>query len=356
MPHLLQFILNRILAAIITLFVITAVLYGLVMLTPPETRASLYMPNTKRAMTEEQMKRLIDRIIEDRHLRDPYPVQYAIWVSELVRGNWGYSPALRENVLPVMVRRSPVTAELTIYSLLVFIPLGIISGMIAGSKKGRGADHTFRLTAFIASSMPPFIMALVLLSIFYVTLHWFPPERLGIETGLYVKSAEFRMYTGLMTIDGFLNGRLDVSLDAFRHLVLPVITLSLVHWAMLGRVTRALTIEELQKEYITAGKARGLTNYSLLWTHTFRNITAPALASSALSAAALFTGVFVVEVIFNFKGISEVAVNSINQTPDAPAVLGFAVYSVLVVLVIMMVLDIIEAVVDPRLREGFKTK
>jgi ABC-type dipeptide/oligopeptide/nickel transport system permease component len=354
--HLLKFVLNRLLAAIITLFLITLILYGLVMLTPPETRATLYFPNTNRPMTEEQVKRLIEKIIQDRHLRDPFPVQYAIWAGELVRGNWGYSPALHEAVLPVMLRRSPVTAELTIYSLLVFIPLGIISGMIAGSKKDRGVDHGFRLTAFIASSMPPFIMALVLLSIFYVTLKWFPPERLSIQNGLFVKSAEFQTYTGLMTLDGFLNGRPDISLDALRHLVLPVITLSLVHWAMLGRVTRALTIEELEKEYIVAGKARGLSNYSLLWTHTFRNIMAPSLASSALSAAALFTGVFVVEVIFNFKGISEIAVNSINQTPDAPAVLGFAIYSVLVVLTIMLVLDIIQAIVDPRLREGFQTK
>lgn len=356
MPPLLQFILNRILATIITLVVITAVLYGLVMLTPPETRATLYMPNTNRLLTDEQYQRLIEKIIRDRHLRDPYPIQYALWASELLRGNWGYSPALNEDVLPVMLRRSPVTAELTIYSLLVFIPLGIISGMIAGSKKDRGVDHGFRLAAFIASSMPPFILALVLLSIFYVALHWLPPERLGIQESLYVKSAGFHTYTGLMTVDGFLNGRIDISLDAFRHLILPVFTLSLVHWAMLGRVTRALTIEELGKEYIVAGKARGLSNHSLLWTHTFRNITAPSLASSALSAAALFTGVFVVEVIFNFKGISEVAVYSINQTPDAPAVLGFAIYSVLVVLAIMLVLDIIQAVVDPRLREGFKPR
>jgi peptide/nickel transport system permease protein len=354
MLHLLQFILNRFLAMIITLLVITMILYGLVMLTPPETRATLYMPNINRELTDEQYQRLIERIIQDRHLRDPYPIQYALWARELLRGNWGYSPALHEDVLPVMLRRSPVTAELTIYSLLVFIPLGIISGLIAGSKKDRPTDHGFRLAAFIASSMPPFILALMLLSIFYVAVQWFPPERLSIQNGLFVKSAEFQAYTGLMTIDGFLNGRVDISLDALRHLVLPVFTLSLVHWATLGRVTRALTIEELEKEYIVAGKARGLPNRSLLWTHTFRNITAPSLASSALSAASLFTGVFVVEVIFNFKGISEVAVNSINQNPDAPAVLGFAIYSVLIVLTIMLVLDIIQAVVDPRLKEGFK--
>jgi ABC-type dipeptide/oligopeptide/nickel transport system permease component len=356
MPPILSFIISRIMATLLTLIVITMVLYGFVMLTPPETRATLYMPNTNRFLTDEQYERLIELIIVRRHLRDPYPIQYAIWASELVQGRWGYSPALNEDVLPVMLRRSPVTAELTLYSLLVFIPLGLISGMTAGSRKGRGADHRFRLAAFIAGAMPPFILALLLLSVFYVGLHWFPPERLGIQNGLLVKSAEFRSYTGLLTLDGLLNGRLDISLDALRHLVLPVLTLSLVHWATLGRVTRAVSIEELEKEYILAGKARGISNQALVWKHAFRNTLAPSLTSSALSAAALFTGVFVVEVIFNFKGISEIAVSSINQTPDAPAVLGFAIYCVLVVLAIMLVLDILQAFIDPRIREGFTNR
>jgi len=356
LPPLLSFLFNRLMAFVITVLVITAVLYGFVMLTPPETRATLYMPNTRRAMTDEQYQHLIDLIIQKYHLRDPFPVQYAIWVNNLLHGNWGYSPALKENVLPVMLRRSPVTAELTIYSLLVFIPIGLATGMIAGSKKNRGADTRFRVSAFIATSIPPFILAIMLLSVFYVAVGWFPPERLGLQTGQFVKSAAFHTYTGLMTVDGLLNGRVDISLDALRHLVLPVLTLSLVHWATLGRVTRATAIEEFQKDYILAGKARGVSNHSLVWGHAFRNTLAPSLASSALSAAALFTGVFVVEVIYNFKGISEIAVNSINQTPDAPAVLGFAIYSILLVLVIMFLLDIVQALVDPRIREGFITK
>jgi ABC-type dipeptide/oligopeptide/nickel transport system permease component len=195
-----------------------------------------------------------------------------------------------------------------------------------------------------------------LLAIFYVGLGWLAPERLSIPNSQVIKSAGFHTYTGLLTLDGLINGRFSITVDALRHLILPVLTLSLVHWAMLGRVTRALSIEELEKEYVMAAKSRGLSNHALVWSHAFPNILAPALASSALSAAALFTGVFVVEVIFNFKGISEIAVSSISQTPDAPAVLGFAIYSVLVVLTIMLVLDITQAIVDPRIREGFAAK
>ena len=352
MPPILRFTFSRLLSIPVTLLIITATLYGFVMLTPPETRAMLWFPETNRPMTEEQMQRLIEKIIEQHHLRDPYPMQYADWLSNLIQGKWGYSPTLKENVLQGLIRRTPVTAELTIYSILLFIPLGLLSGVIAGWKQNRAADHQFRLTAFTATSIPPFIFAIVLMAIFYVILHWFPPERLGSLLSLDINAPEWHNFTGLLTIDGFLNGRPDISLDAARHLVLPVLTLCLVHWATLGRVTRAAMIEELQKEYIVAGKARGINNRKLVWRHAFRNTLTPALASSALSAASLFTGVFVVEIIFNFKGVSNMVVSTVFGPPDAQSILGFAIYSVLIVLVIMFILDIIQAIFDPRIREG----
>jgi peptide/nickel transport system permease protein len=200
--------------------------------------------------------------------------------------------------------------------------------------------------------MPPFIMALILISIFYVQLDWFPIQRLNIANDQFIKSAAYHAYTGFVTIDALLNRRPDVALDAARHLVLPVVSLSLVHWATLGRVSRAITIEEMQKDYILAGRARGLPPRRLVWKHSFRNILAPAVASSALSAASLFTGVFVIETIFGLKGVSNIVVQSLSGTPDAPAALGFAVYSIIVVLVIMFVLDIVQALVDPRVRAG----
>jgi len=303
-------------------------------------------------MTEEQYQQLIDKIIKHYHLNDPYPVQYYYWLTSLVQGNWGYSPTLQEDVLTGILRRTPATAELTIYSILLFIPLGLVSGVIAGSKQNNGADHRFRLTAFIATSLPPFILALFLLAIFYVSLRWFGPERTSLQTSFLIRSDEFRQYTGLLTIDGLLNGRPDVSLDALKHLVLPVFTLAIAQWATLGRVTRATMIEELQKEYVVAAKARGIPQRGIIWRHTLRNAIAPALTSSLLSAALLLTGVFVVEIIYNFHGISEVAVRSMEFTPDAPAALGFAIYSVIVVLIMMFILDIIQSALDPRIREA----
>ena len=162
------------------------------------------------------------------------------------------------------------------------------------------------------------------------------------------------MFTGLLTIDGFLNGKPEVSLDAARHLVLPVFTLSLYHWATLARITRSLVNEELGKEYILAAKARGFSSRRVLWRHALKNALAPALASSLLSAASLVTGVFVVEIIYNFPGVSDLVVRGFSFVPDTFAVLGFAVYSLLLVLMLMLVLDLLLALIDPRHREGWQ--
>lgn len=224
--------------------------------------------------------------------------------------------------------------------------------MTAGWRKHSAYDRRFRAAAFIASSIPLFILALVLLDIFYVAVYWFPPERLSIANSQLVISNEWRQITGLVTIDGLLNGRPDVSLDGLRHLVLPVLILSLMQWATLGRITRVSVIDESQKDYVLAARARGVRERNLLWGHTFRNVMPPALNSTALSVAWLLTGVYVVEIIFNFNGISDVVVRGLLGIPDASSVLGFAIYNVILVSLVMFALDIIQVIVDPRLREG----
>lgn len=353
MPPLLKFLLRRLISLPISLLIITAILYAVVMISPPASRADLYMPaNIRPGLSEERVEKLRSNVIQSYKLNDPYPKQYIHWLSRMLLGDWGYSPTLNENVLEALVSRTPATLELTLYALLFFIPLGLISGVIASEKPLRLQDNSFRFFAFIGTSIPPFILALVLLSIFYVTFQWFPPERLNTLLSLEVNKSSYHVYTGLLTIDGLLNGRIDITLDAFRHLVLPVITLSMVHWATLGRVMRAAMLEEKGKDYAIAAMARGLSKQTVTWKHTFRNALGPALTSSALSAASLLTGVYVVEAVFNYRGISEVIISAMAYIPDAPAALGFTVYSIILILLLMLVLDLIQAAFNPRFREG----
>jgi peptide/nickel transport system permease protein len=351
MPPFIQFLVRRLIAIPVTLIIITMLLYAGVMLTPPEARLSLYyQPNATR-VTEEQLKHMIENGIHKYHLDDPFLVQYAYWVKSLLQGTWGYSPTLNDDVLPALLVRTPATAELTLYSVLVFIPLGLVSGVLAGWKQRRAFDNTFRFMAFVATSFPPFILALIFLSLFYVNLHWFAPGRIDMAYRFQITDSTYRTFTGLFTIDSLLNGRLDIFINALRHLAMPVFTLSMYHWATLGRITRATIISERHKEYIIAAQARGLTEKQVIWKHAFWNTLAPSFTSIALSAASLVTGVFIVEIIYNIHGVSDMVVRSMLGIADAQAALGFALYSVIIVLLLMFVLDVMQAIFDPRLRE-----
>jgi peptide/nickel transport system permease protein len=351
MKGLLQFFVRRLLAVVITLFIITAVIYAIVLMAPVESRAQLYLGKRLRNnLPQEILERHIEYIIEEHGLDDPYPVQYFRWISELLRGNWGWSPVLRADVLDVLLKRTPATLELTLYSLLLFIPLGLFTGALAGWNRRRLSDHAFRLFAFVGTSIPPFILGLVFISIFYVGLHLFLPGYLSTDQSMAVRGSGFKTITGLLTVDGLLNGMPDVSGDAARHLVMPVVTLSVFHWATLGRVTRASIIEEANKGYVTAARARGLPRGRILWGHAVPNVLVPSLTTSALGAAALITGVYVIEAVFGWPGVSKLITNSMWY-PDVAMAAGFAVYSVLAVLAVMILLDIIQIFADPRLRQ-----
>jgi peptide/nickel transport system permease protein len=335
---------------LIILLITTLVLYAVMMFTPVETRVQLFMPEkVSPHWTQEQYDALVQKKIVENHLNDPYLVQYFYWLKNLLKGDLGYSPTMDESVLNAIIRRTPVTAELTLYSILAFVPLGLLSGVIAGSKKNKLADYNFRFLAYLATSLPPFILALVLLSFFYVGLKWFPPGRLSDAVNPLVMSENFHQWTGLLTIDGLLNGRPDISLDALRHLVLPVFTLALYHWATLGRITRAAMIDVQHQDYVVAARSRGAPESRITWQHMLPNAITPGISSIALSSASLITGVFVIEIVYNFHGVSEVALQSLQFIPDAQAALGFTLFSVSVVLLLMLVLDLVQTLLDPRL-------
>lgn len=329
---------------------ITMVLYAGVMLAPPEARAQLYIPKGKGG--ERISENFIPKVIRDHHLDEPYLVQYGYWIQSLVQGSWGYSPSLQEGVLDALLRRTPVTLELTLWSLLIFIPLGLGSGLLAGWKPGYGFDQTFRALAYVGTSMPPFILSLLLLSLFYVRLGWFAPGRLDIKVELdLAKDAVYHTYTNMITVDSLLNGRFDVFVNALKHLAMPVATITAFQWATLGRITRSIIIGERRREYLIAAKGRGIRENKLIWKHALRSILAPSLTGVALSAAGIITGVFVVEVIFSIRGVSFIIVQAMSSQPDAPAALGFAVYSVILVVILMTLLDILQAIFDPRVRD-----
>ncbi len=351
MPSFLKFFIQRTLAAIITFIIITVILYGVIALAPLEMRLSLYLPkniNARIASDEVLWQQIKNQVIEKYHLSDPFPIQYVTWLKTFFTQKWGYSISLKGEVLTAILERMPATLELAVYSLLVLIPLSLFSGILSASNQHRMSDRLIRSISTFTTSIPTFILALFLLAIFYVGLGWFSPGRISQNIGIELNTiSSFKTFTGFLTIDGFLNLRPDISLDAFRHLVLPVLTLSLGYWALLTRLTRTVMIEELKKDYITAAQARGLPPRLILWRHALRNILPPFLTNTALTAAAIVSGVFVVERIYLWPGISSIIMRDGFFQPDPPAVLGFVIYSIIMVLILMVILDIIQALINP---------
>jgi ABC-type dipeptide/oligopeptide/nickel transport system permease component len=249
-------ILRKLILYLLSFLLITAILYAMVMLTPAENRATLYFPANTGRMTEKQIADMTERIIEKYHLREPYPAQYLFWIQSLVTTGWGYSPTLRAEVLPTITRLTPATAELTLLSTLIFFPLGLLSGIRSGSKRRSLEDRGFRMMAFVATSIPPFLLAILMMVIFYVELYWFQPGRLSTNFEAAISEPTYRAFTGFITLDGLLNRRPDISLDALRHLIMPAITLSLPLWAIVGRMTLAHGVYPI-------GASCGVTHFAM---------------------------------------------------------------------------------------------
>lgn len=356
MPPILSFLLRRLLAVPLTLIVITAALYGIAMLAPPERRAYLYVPpkvNIDELMPDDP---LMKNIIKQRHLDEPFLVQYVGWLEKMLRGDWGWSIAGKQEILPFLLRRTPVTAELLLWASIVFVPLGVLTGSWSAARRGRRIDHAAQLFSFVGTAIPIFLLAFVMLAIFYVGLRLFPIDRLSDSVKTLIASDAFHTYTGMVTIDGVLNGRPDVALDALRHLAMPVLTLALAQWATLNRITRTAVLEEIDRDYVTVAYGKGLRERAVVFRHALSNALVPILTSSAVSVASLITSVYLVELLFNFHGLSDVFVVATSQaslliTFDPAPAMGLAVYSVLIVLTITFLLDVLHALVDPRLRE-----
>jgi peptide/nickel transport system permease protein len=346
MRNLLRYLLRRVVFAIFTLILMSIIMYGIICLAPLDVRIDLFMPKTfSPRVTEEDIARFRQRISDKFHLTDPFPIQYGYWAKNFVENEGGWSPTLHQFVLPAIMENSPVTLELTICSLLLIIPLSLISGMYAAYKKDRPADFIIRFLSSITAYIPLFILAYFLLAVFYVNLRW--TTMTGLDINLLETTEGFHSYTGMSLLDALLNLRLDVALLAVRSLALPVLTITGSQWALLSRITRNETIEELQKDYILAARAKGASARQIMMNHVLQNTLSVFLSNTALTAASIVTGVFVIERIFSIRGVSDILFREGTFMPDGSAVLGFALYCVIMVLLIMLVLDVINAAINP---------
>lgn len=340
------YIVRRLLLLIPILLGVSLIIFAITTFFDPVTRASLYVDVTK--------VRDWDAVFEKYGLLDPIYVRYARWLSEVLRGNLGYSQVNRMFVLDCIKSKFPASAEIAIYSTPLTIILGIYLGIKSAVHRDKLVDHTTRVVAIIGWSLPTFWSAIILLSIFYGGFHMFPPGRLGSDADYFVsisgpRDGIYTAYTGLNTVDGILNGQLWITWDALQHLFLPCINLTIVQIALLIRVMRSSMLEELNKGYITTARAKGLTQSEIINKHARRNALIPTLTLSGLLIAGMMTGVVITETVFHIDGLGFAAARAALLI-DMPFVLGFAMFVGIVFVIANLIVDVLYAYIDPRIR------
>jgi len=343
---LLDFTIRRLLLLIPTLIGVTLLIFAVTQLIPPEARALLYVTSDKQLAN-------IDLVIEKYRLNAPFYEQYFTWVTQALTGNLGISKsANNQPVLKVLMDRFPATLELTLYSAPPIIILGIYLGVKSAVHKDKFVDHITRALAIIGWSLPSFWLGIVLLAIFFGVFPWFPPTRLDGVAANFVNSGAWQKYTGLYTIDGILNGELWITVEAFRHLVLPVVVLTVISIALLIRVMRSSMLEAMTKGYIVTAKSKGLKNSEVINKHARRNALIPVITLSGMLVAGMLNGLIITETVFAFPGIGQFAANAALTGPDLPAVLGFALFTGIIFVIANLLIDILYAYVDPRIKLG----
>jgi peptide/nickel transport system permease protein len=347
--ELRTYIIRRLLLLIPVLFGVSLLIFAILQLFSPVERASLYVTDPKQFAN-------VDAIIAKYGLDQPVWTQYGTWINQVIHGNLGWSKVVSMPVTDAMIKFLPATLELAIFAAPLIIIGGIFLGSKAAAHKDKMADHATRLAAIVGWSLPTFWLGLMLLMVFYGYFSGLlPPERLSTEMNVLVHSGSFTQYTGLHIIDAILNGNVQVLLDSLRHLVLPVITLTVVNVAFIMRLMRSSMLESLGKDYILTARAKGLDENTVVKKHARRNALIPVLTVSGYIFAAIINGVVITETIFNYKGLGWWAWQSAVHL-DIPSVLGFALFNGILFVLTNLVVDLLYARIDPRVRLGEQTR
>lgn len=352
---MIAYIIRRLLVMPVIMFGVTLVIFAMIQILGPVERSALYVADIPR--NDRQVQAIIDRY----GLDEPLPVQYWKWlvgttdnmtgetVGGVLRGDLGYSRTGREPVLNLLIRKFPATLELALWSALPIVGIGVVLGVLAALNHNGPFDQGARVFAILGYSFPTFVFGLLALLIFYARLGWFPPGRLSTQFSQEVLRAGFTQYTHLMTVDALLNLRFDIFIDALRHLVLPVITLSYLSWALLLKVTRSSMLEALRQDYVTTARAKGLAERVVIFRHVLKNALIPVATVSGITVAGLLNGVVITETIFNIQGLGKAAADA-AVTLDVLTMLGYALFTAVLFIVVNLLVDVAYAFLDPRVR------
>jgi peptide/nickel transport system permease protein len=248
-------------------------------------------------------------------LDQPLLVQFWTYLHNLVSGNLGRSYAQKTEVWTLIVARLPATLVLMLAGILVEVVLGLTLGTIAALRRGGIIDRVVMMASFVGVSAPQFVVALLLLYVFAVTLGWFPMSGYG----------------------------------TLAHVVLPATTLGVLGAGWYARMVRSAMIDVLNQDYVRTARAKGLSSGRIVFRHALPNAILPIIAMIGIDIGQFMGGVVVVEAVYGWPGIGQLAWQAIQQV-DIPIIMGVTLVSALAIVIGNLAADLIAPLIDPRIR------
>ncbi|TCP41664.1 peptide/nickel transport system permease protein [Rhodovulum marinum] len=283
------------------------------------------------------------QVYERLGLDRPLIVQFAIYLGDVVRGDFGMSILTARPVAEDIARVFPATLELATLGTVIGVAFGVPLGVVAAVRRGSWIDQIARVVALVGYSMPIFWLGLMGLLIFYGILGWVGgPGRVSIFYADMVPPV-----TGMILVDSALDGNWTVFRDALSHIVLPAALLGYYSLAYISRMTRSFMLEQLSAEYVTTARVKGMSEWAVIWGHAFRNIRVQLITVVALSYAGLLEGSVLTEIIFSWPGIGSYITTALLSA-DMNAVLGGTVVVGLVFVLLNVASDLLYKFLDPR--------
>lgn len=289
---------------------------------------------------------VVDNLRQQMHLDEPLHIQYFYWLRDAMRGDFGISLVTRRPVADDIKEFFPATLELALFAGFINGAGGIFLGAISAWHKDKWVDNVVRIISYLGVVTPSFIFAVLFLLVFGMTLEWMPTMgRLSHEI------ARPPTVSGLFTIDSLLAGDFRAFLDALWHLILPGVALALGGMSQEARITRSTMADNLTKDYIASERSLGIPESVIMRSFLLKPSLIPTVSILGLDFAATIGNAFLVELIFNWPGISRYGINAMLRK-DLNAISAVILVLGVVFILTNITVDIVVARLDPRIQLG----
>ncbi|SFA85230.1 ABC transporter permease [Clostridium frigidicarnis] len=312
-----RYILKRILQTIPMLIVISIISFTIMRMAPGDPAQSYIRPDMK----YEEIK----RIKENLGLNRPLYIQYGAWLSQILKGDLGYSLINFRPVYEQIGERIPATLLLMGISLIISLILGVVLGLISAFYHDKIIDKVISVVTYIGISIPSFWFAMVLIVIFSVQLRLLP------SVGMHTVGVE------------------DSILDVLKHTIMPAMVLSYGNMSIISRYIRSNTIIQMNEDYVRTAKGKGLSTKVIFTKHILKNALLPVITMLGMSLPDLVTGAFITETVFGWPGMGRLGVQAVFSF-DYPLIMAITMVSSLLLIIGNLLSDILCGVVDPRIK------